>query len=314
VRTSDSPSDAMTKTFDYGAVGTDIAQKLQGIVNTLKNRFQRSSDEVIGTGRLLLEAKKVLGHGRYLKWLDDEIGLPRSTAARLTRTASLFRGVTPNALGRIEVTAMYLLSCDRCPQHLREWILEQAEDGDNFTARAIRELMTERPPKTEDKPDEKSAKLSSTVRRGPSPEALQTERESRAWRSMRSVLDAGGSIFLDCVADEEHGPVLFRANVYQVGQKTPSLFARCDLESLALAITDSELKRTCIGCGIEKPEANFQLHASSGKPITRCKECEKARLRISCRARRAKRRTPRSEVSKPSRPALFEEPSVQTAA
>jgi hypothetical protein len=299
----------MTKTFDYGAVGTDIAQKLKGIVDTLRNKFQRSSDEVIGTGRLLLEAKKALGHGRYLQWLDDEVGLPRSTAARLTRTASLFRGVTPNALGRIEVTAMYLLSCDRCPQHLREWILEQAEDGDNFTARAIRELMSDRPAKSDDKP----VKLSPSANRGPSPEELQTERESLAWRSLRSVLESGGSMFLDAVMDEEHGPTLYRANVYRVGQKTPSLFARVELESLALALTDSEPKRTCVGCGVEKPIASFQLHASSGKPITRCKECEKARLRVSCRARRAKERAVRADVAKPKSLVLFEEPMVQTA-
>ncbi len=59
-----------------------VETKLVKITVELHAIFKRGADDVIQVGRLLLQAKKELGHGRFLPWLDKEFSLSEKTAQR----------------------------------------------------------------------------------------------------------------------------------------------------------------------------------------------------------------------------------------
>ena len=61
---------------------TASVPKLAVITSKLHDVFKRRGSDVIEAGRLLLQAKKELGHGKFLTWVGKEFSLSEKTAQR----------------------------------------------------------------------------------------------------------------------------------------------------------------------------------------------------------------------------------------
>src|SRR5262245_43445915 len=99
--------------------------------NAIRKLRKRTIQSIIEIGRRLTAAKKVVGHGRWLPWLQQEFGWS-------DRTAKNFLNIFEMAeLGKMEkfstlnipVSSLYLLAAPGTPSELREEVLQQAADG-----------------------------------------------------------------------------------------------------------------------------------------------------------------------------------------
>jgi hypothetical protein len=91
---------------------------------------------VIEFGKGLIEAKRILDHGRFQAWLGDEFDMSKRTARRWMQTAAAWGDADPVLLERVDLAAIYLLSSNGVPQEARDTALERARTGQRVTVKA----------------------------------------------------------------------------------------------------------------------------------------------------------------------------------
>jgi hypothetical protein len=107
--------------FDPTGLAANQIQAVRDAEEAIRTRLRRTVLDVWEIGRRLKEAKAILGHGRYLPWLDAAFGLSESTAKGWVRVVDAFP--TREAIGRFlnaDVSAVKLLAADGTPAEVRE--------------------------------------------------------------------------------------------------------------------------------------------------------------------------------------------------
>jgi len=115
---------------------TEIRRSMEEITASARMNMQDMINRAIGLGQDCIDAKEILGHGKFLPWLK-ELGLSSSTASNYMRVA---REIQPGSrLAALSYSkALALLSA---PVDERETLAEEAEGK---SAAEIRRLIEER--------------------------------------------------------------------------------------------------------------------------------------------------------------------------
>ena len=71
--------------FDYESVPLSVAKFLRGQADRIRRQCATS---VIQIGKALLEAKRHLSHGGFLRWVECEVCIPVRTAQTYMRVAN----------------------------------------------------------------------------------------------------------------------------------------------------------------------------------------------------------------------------------
>jgi hypothetical protein len=86
-------------------------------------------ESVIETGRHLTEAKKLVGHGNWLPWLEREFAWTEQTALNFMRVAELSKSKSVLDLNT-PLSALYLLAREDTPPEAVEEIAERSARGE----------------------------------------------------------------------------------------------------------------------------------------------------------------------------------------
>ena len=114
----------------------EITRSMEEITASARVNMQDMIHRAIGLGQDCLDAKELLGHGKFLPWLK-ELGLSSSTAANYMKVA---REVTPGS--RLEsLSYSKVLALLAAPAEEREQLAEETEDK---SAAEVRRLIEER--------------------------------------------------------------------------------------------------------------------------------------------------------------------------
>lgn len=114
----------------------EITRSMEEITASARVNMQDMIHRAIGLGQDCLDAKELLGHGKFLPWLK-ELGLSSSTAANYMKVA---REVTPGS--RLEsMSYSKVLALLAAPAEEREKLAEETEDQ---SAAEVRRLIEER--------------------------------------------------------------------------------------------------------------------------------------------------------------------------
>lgn len=109
-----------------------IAAEIRGIDQQTREIVMRSAIEI---GRRLVEAKELVPHGEWGKWLEENVSYKQSTANNFMRIAKEYAGSNLEALGSLSYTqAVALLSL---PSDEREQFVEE----NNVSDMSSRELQ-----------------------------------------------------------------------------------------------------------------------------------------------------------------------------
>ena len=114
----------------------EITRSMEEITASARVNMQDMIHRAIGLGQDCLDAKELLGHGKFLPWLK-ELGLSSSTAANYMKVA---REVTPGS--RLEsLSYSKVLALLAAPAEEREQLAVETEDK---SAAEVRRLIEER--------------------------------------------------------------------------------------------------------------------------------------------------------------------------
>jgi hypothetical protein len=105
----------------------------------------RAKEDLIEIGRRLVDAKRLAGHGRWLTWLDQELGWTEKTAQRFIKVyefsqADIFKYDKLSNL-EVPVSAIYLLAAPSTPNEARESIIERARNGESVPVVEVKRVI-----------------------------------------------------------------------------------------------------------------------------------------------------------------------------
>jgi hypothetical protein len=77
--------------FDYAALDMETRIVVKQRTEEIRSLMRQTALSIIEIGIGLEEVKRLLGHGQYVKWLDQEFQWSVPTAYRFTQVASRFQ-------------------------------------------------------------------------------------------------------------------------------------------------------------------------------------------------------------------------------
>ena len=113
------------------------ADKLAEIADRIA---KRGGQFVIDTGNDLLEAKKLLPHGRFQDWLKDEFDWSERTANNMMNAAKL--ADESAIISLLRPTAIYALSAPGTPKGTQAEIIADLEAGKDVSSKDVMSKST----------------------------------------------------------------------------------------------------------------------------------------------------------------------------
>lgn len=151
---------AQLNLFDYGDLASADVKQCEEAVERITGYQRRMASDVVYIGLLLEDVKDRLPHGQFGGWIKHYFGWSQQTASNMMRAAETF-GKLPNFGDlTIDMSAVYLLASNKCPDELREEVLERAEKGERITHATVRDALDDlvddddEPDDTDPPPDE----------------------------------------------------------------------------------------------------------------------------------------------------------------
>ena len=70
----------------------ELAHEIKARSDRIEQRTRKTAEEMIEAGKLLLEAKELVKHGQFMKWIETNLNIPYSSAASWMTLAKHNRG------------------------------------------------------------------------------------------------------------------------------------------------------------------------------------------------------------------------------
>jgi hypothetical protein len=123
-----------SREFDYSVLPPSVARFLRGQAARIQ---QYGSKAIIQMGKDLAGAKHYLSHGQFLRWVEDEVGIPARTAQAYMRVAS-WASSKSATVALLPPTALYALSSPGLPAEFVDGVLRRVEAGDRVRVVSLR--------------------------------------------------------------------------------------------------------------------------------------------------------------------------------
>lgn len=131
--------------FDYK--GFEVEQTtLETHAHEIRKAVRQSVQAIVEAGLRLNEVKEILGHGRFLAWVETCCDLDQRMARHYMKVADQFKSENFSDL-KIAPSALYKLAADSTPDSVREAAIERAKQGQRVTHSLVLKLMEEAPSK-----------------------------------------------------------------------------------------------------------------------------------------------------------------------
>jgi hypothetical protein len=133
-------SSKLESAFDYDTIAAEDADALRTEAERIRRLITKSTADLIEIGRNLIAVKAKLGHGKFLHWVESEIGIPRRSSQRYMGIADLAeaKGVMVSLL---TPAAAYLLSAKSTPPDIVGDVIRRLEAGERITEDAVEGLV-----------------------------------------------------------------------------------------------------------------------------------------------------------------------------
>lgn len=136
------PAERQLSLFDYGDLAVADVKRCEAAVERITKSQRRMAGDIIAIGKELLAVKDRLEHGQFGQWIKHYFGWSQPTASRMMQAAETFKEFNLNTL-TVDTSALYLLSSNRCPDELREELIERAEGGERITHATVKQALSD---------------------------------------------------------------------------------------------------------------------------------------------------------------------------
>ncbi len=123
----------------------DMSEELGTITRQFTQLHTEGRPHPLEAGRMLLQAKQLLGHGNFLTWLAQHFRLSAKSANRLMSVALLFQRLSPEPdaealFMQLDNSALYELAAKSTPEEIQYYVLSLLRAGEAVTYSDIRLL------------------------------------------------------------------------------------------------------------------------------------------------------------------------------
>ena len=115
--------------------------QLREHADAIRGLLKLTVENIIEIGRRLVEAKKLVPHGCWLPWLNNEFGWHVRTARRFMQVHELTLKWDTVSLLSLPVTGAYLLAEPSTSDSVREEVLKRAAAGEEMTVSKVKETI-----------------------------------------------------------------------------------------------------------------------------------------------------------------------------
>lgn len=123
--------------FSYGCVPPSVAAFLRGQADRIRRQCAISTIQI---GKALIEAKRYLSHGEFVRWVECEVGIPARSAQAYMRAAK-WASDKHATVARLSPSALYLLSAAATPEDFVTDVLNRTEAGECIPPSVLREEL-----------------------------------------------------------------------------------------------------------------------------------------------------------------------------
>jgi len=122
--------------FDYSTLDAKTRSPLEERARKIHALARVTAQNIVLIGKYLTEAKEIVGHGGFLKWIKGEFAWSDWTAKAFMRVARQFKSENFSDL-QIDVSALYKIAAPSTPQPVRAEVMRRAEAGERVTNEAV---------------------------------------------------------------------------------------------------------------------------------------------------------------------------------
>lgn len=120
--------------FDYSSLSPAVERFLRGQASRIRQYINKS---IIQIGKDLVGAKRYLSHGEFLRWVEEEVGIPARTAQSYMRVAN-WASSQSATVALLPPTALYALSAPGVPTEFVSGVLRRVEAGERIRLPSLR--------------------------------------------------------------------------------------------------------------------------------------------------------------------------------
>jgi hypothetical protein len=129
--------------FNYDLLETKVAEKVRSSADRIRERINKTVEDIIAVGNELLAVKDSLDHGQFGPWLKAEFGWSERSARNFMAVAEQFGKSANFADLPFQPSAAYLLAAPAVPDEARQKAVEKAEAGEEITFAAAKVIVRE---------------------------------------------------------------------------------------------------------------------------------------------------------------------------
>ena len=123
--------------FDYSTLDRSVANFLTGHAQRIRKYVHATTIQV---GKDLIAAKRYLSHGQFIRWIEQEVGIPARTAQAYMRIAHWATGKS-SVVARLPSTLLFILSASSTPVEYAEDILRRLESGEKIAPATVKKEL-----------------------------------------------------------------------------------------------------------------------------------------------------------------------------
>jgi hypothetical protein len=123
------------------AISQRTARVLRSHARHIQQLGRRAIRDIVEIGRRLTDAKRLLGHGRFLCWLAAEFGWSGRSAERFMRVFELAHESDKLSDLGLPVSAFYLLAAPSTPDAAIEEVASRAGNGNGLSLAEVKDII-----------------------------------------------------------------------------------------------------------------------------------------------------------------------------
>lgn len=123
--------------FGYEDLSPSVEKFLRGQADRIRRQCANS---IIQIGKALIESKRHLSHGVFLRWVESEVGFPARTAQAYMRVAHWASGKSAT-VAHLPPSALYVLSSNGVPEEFVLDVLKRIETGEKLATATMRQEL-----------------------------------------------------------------------------------------------------------------------------------------------------------------------------
>jgi Protein of unknown function (DUF3102) len=135
--------DGRTMSNSASRIRTASQRALAKHASEIRTLNRRTIGDIIETGKHLIAAKKLVGHGGWLAWIDREFGWSDRTARRYIEFAEAVGKSANLADLNVPISGLFLLAAEDTPTEVIRAIAERCEAGERLSLAEVKQMIAE---------------------------------------------------------------------------------------------------------------------------------------------------------------------------